>query len=249
MTIYLLNCYTCNMRPPGTLKTGMLVLLIEGQDGLILVDTGPGLGDHARQPWIMRLLGTVFSTPGDERETAIHQVRALGYNPEDVRDIVVTHLHFDHCGGMPDFPWARVHVNQREYAAFRGEIRNFRNLAYVPRHLAHAPEVLTYVEQGDHWFELEAMRLPFRAPEMWLVPLYGHTVGQSGVAIRTRDGWFLHAGDGAALENDKVPEWFIQWGLGPNHPRLRALMAAHPEVTIKSSHMWLDYFEGNKTLD
>ncbi len=47
MTIHLLNCFTDNARWPGKLKTGMVCLLIESDQGLILLDTGLGLDDYA----------------------------------------------------------------------------------------------------------------------------------------------------------------------------------------------------------
>jgi glyoxylase-like metal-dependent hydrolase (beta-lactamase superfamily II) len=38
----------------------------------------------------------------------------LGFSPRDVRHIVLTHLDFDHAGGLDDFPWAMVHLLRRE---------------------------------------------------------------------------------------------------------------------------------------
>ncbi|WP_223281445.1 MBL fold metallo-hydrolase [Streptomyces antnestii] len=40
----------------------------------------------------------------DTGETAVRQVAALGYDIEDVRHIVLTHLDLDHAGGLRDFP-------------------------------------------------------------------------------------------------------------------------------------------------
>ena len=45
--------------------------------------------------------------------------RAWCYSPEAVGHIVMTHLHFDHAGGLPDFPGAHVHVHRREVEAMR----------------------------------------------------------------------------------------------------------------------------------
>src|SRR3546814_18974113 len=68
--------------------------------------------------------------------TAVAQVRALGFDPRDVRHIIITHLDFDHAGGIEDFPAAAVHLTGREKVvadskeggAFVGRRR------YRPRH-------------------------------------------------------------------------------------------------------------------
>ncbi|MDO9300672.1 MAG: hypothetical protein Q7T89_04775, partial [Anaerolineales bacterium] len=55
MTIHLLNCFTCNARCPSKLKTGMACLLIETDQGLILMDTGLGLDDYTNPAWMTQL--------------------------------------------------------------------------------------------------------------------------------------------------------------------------------------------------
>jgi len=86
------------------------VLLIETNDGLILIDSGLGLEDFKQPSWVewlaMRLSG-VTATPD---ETPLRQLIRLGYEPQDVRHIVPTHQHFDHIGGALDFPKATVHA-------------------------------------------------------------------------------------------------------------------------------------------
>ena len=44
----------------------------------------------------------------------------LGVNPAEVEEVIVTHMHYDHAGSMPDFPNARFHI-QDEEMAFRSE--------------------------------------------------------------------------------------------------------------------------------
>jgi len=245
MAVRYLNCFTCNARVPARLRTGQLCLLVETEQGLVLVDTGPGQADYLRKPAIVRTFQVSTYVPLDPDEAAVRQVAALGCRPTDVRHIVLTHMHFDHCGGLPDFPWAQVHVHRRELEAFRGPPRRWLELAYVRRHIAHDPEFAVYQEQGERWFDFDAVRLPF-APEMWLVPLHGHTRGHCGVAIQRDDGWLFHMGDAAPLGlGYDVPEWLVRAVLGPHVPRLRAFRDAHPEVEITTGHMWLDFFETN----
>ncbi len=246
MTIHLFNGFTCNARIPRHWECGTLEILIETKDGLVLVDTGLGTDDYAHDSGILKLFKVLTRMPLDSNQAAIHQVTRLGYRPEDVRNIVLTHMHFDHCGGLPDFPKAKIHVYRREYEAFLDRPRQFADLAYVRRHIAHGPDWAFYEDIGEKWFDFDAIRLPFE-PEMWLVPLAGHTRGQCGVAIKTTGGWLFQASDAAALFNDEAPAWLIRLALGPHQPRIRQFAAAHPEVRVVTGHMWLDWFERNKT--
>jgi glyoxylase-like metal-dependent hydrolase (beta-lactamase superfamily II) len=118
MVIHFLNCFTCSARVPSHWHTGVLCLLIETSQGLVLVDTGLGQDDYVHRTGIMRVFQVVTIVPMNREEAAVRQIVRLGYKPEDVRHIVLTHMHFDHCGGLPDFPHARVHVHRREYEAF-----------------------------------------------------------------------------------------------------------------------------------
>lgn len=241
--IHFLNCFTCHARVPAHWRSGTLCLLVETGQGLVLVDTGLGLDDYVHRTAILRLFQLVTSVPLDPGEAAVRQVARLGYRPEDVRHIVLTHMHFDHCGGLPDFPEATVHVHRREYEAFPGRLRRWTDLAYVRRHVAHRPCLALYDDTGATWLGLPAIRLPFE-PEMWLVPLFGHTRGHCGVAVRANDGWLFHVGDAAPLGmDDYAPGWLVRLVLGPHTPRLRAFATAHPEVQMTTGHMWLDFFE------
>jgi len=243
MAIHLLNCFTCSLHVPAHWQTGMLGLLVDTDQGPVLVDTGPGQDDYVHKTGIIRTLQTIMIVPMNPEEAAVYQVAQLGYKPEDVRNIVLTHMHFDHCGGLPDFPQATMHVHRREHEAFMGRRRRWTDLAYVRRHTAHQPEFILYDDVGESWFDFAAMRLPFE-PEMWLVPLFGHSPGHCGVAIKTETSWMFHAGDAAPIGlGEYAPEWLVSFVLGPHSARLREFSAAHPEIRITTGHMWLDSFE------
>lgn len=243
MTFKFLNCFTCNARVPGSWRTGTLCIVAQTAQGLVLIDTGLGLDDYLCPPRILRVFQVITRVRMNADEAAIRQMARFGYNAEDVRHIVLTHMHFDHCGGLGDFPTATVHVHQREYEAFIGGPRRFTDLAYVRRHIAHRPHLALYGDRGESWHSLPAVRLPFQ-PEMWLVPLHGHTRGHCGVAIQTGAGWHFHVGDaGPVALEEYAPAWLVRLALGPHTNRLRAFAAAHGEITITTGHMWLDFFK------
>jgi glyoxylase-like metal-dependent hydrolase (beta-lactamase superfamily II) len=203
--IHHLNCGTMCPRGArmltgegGLLAPARLVchcLLIEGAEGLVLVDTGFGV-DDVRNP---RQLGLVFKSlvrpVASPAETAIHQIRELGFEPHDVLHIITTHLDLDHAGGLPDFPDAEVHVLGRELQAAMHPTRHDRP-RYIAAHWAHDPRWVEHAVGGDQWHGFDSVRvLPHSDEEILMIPLVGHSYGHSGVAIRQGDGWLLHCGD------------------------------------------------------
>ena len=182
----------------GWLSAGRLVchcLLVVTDDGLVLVDTGLGtedIEDPRRLPRTFRFL----SRPAyDRAETAVERVRALGYDPKDVRHIVITHLDLDHAGGIGDFPWATIHVHHAERNAALSRATIPEKDRYIPAQWDHHDAWQTYSEAGESWFGLRAVRPIGGSGDIALIPLFGHSRGHSGVAVNTGNGWLLHAGD------------------------------------------------------
>jgi glyoxylase-like metal-dependent hydrolase (beta-lactamase superfamily II) len=173
-------------------------LLLETDGGLVLVDTGFGLQD-VREPgrrlsaFFLALLSPDFR----EDMTALRQVEALGFKAQDVRHIVLTHLDFDHAGGISDFPDATVHLmrGEHDYAKLQKtwlDRQRFRLQQWgAHRHWQ------TYSTAGESWFGFDCVRrLERLPPEILLVPLPGHTFGHAGVAVCQDDGqWLMLAGD------------------------------------------------------
>lgn len=242
MAIHYLNCFTCNARIPRHWQSGALCLLVESRDGLVLVDTGLGSQDYLTAPGILRIFKLITSVPLNPEEAAVRQVIRLGYKPEDIRHIVLTHMHFDHAGGLPDFPWAKVHVHCREYEAIKsGKFRRWMDGGYNRRILDCQPDFILYDGTGDKWYDFDAIRLPFE-PEMWLIPLFGHTSGHCGVSIKDGEGWLFHIADAASFAED-APDWMVNYFLGPHQPRLRAFDKSHPEVRMTTGHIELGFFK------
>ena len=122
-------------------------LLVETGNRLILVDTGIGSKQDLK-------FFSHYFLHGDF--SLDESLKSIGYHPEDITDVFLTHLHFDHCGGailrsgerlLPAFPKARywsnewhwdwaTHPNDREKASFLKEniqpIRDSGSLEMVP---------------------------------------------------------------------------------------------------------------------
>ena len=117
---------------------------------------------------------------------------------------------------------------------------------------AHHPRWQTYSTQGQAWLGFEAVReLHGLPPQIFFVPLPGHTLGHCGVALDTDQGWLLNAGD-AYFDPREVhqPRRQCATGVGVfqtivttdrklrfhNQDRLRQLVADHPEVHVFAAH-------------
>jgi len=169
-------------------------LVIEGKDGLILVDTGLGTAD-VNDP--NGRLGRVFVKVTRPlllaEQTALAQIERLGFRRADVRDIVPTHLDLDHVGGLSDFPAARVHVFEPELRAAMQRRTAGERGRYRVAQLSHGPQWMPHTLEGDRWLGFDRVRVI--GEDVALVPVVGHTRGHCAVAVKDDHGWLLHAGD------------------------------------------------------
>lgn len=173
-------------------------LLVETDShGLVLVDTGFGTRDVAAPGQRLSLFFRLFNNIRlEQRHTALEQVRRLGFAARDVRHILLTHLDFDHAGGLEDFPEAQVHLLQREMDAARARRSVLARNRYRPQQWDGVRNWQFHEPGGEPWFGFQSVReLAGLPPEILFIPLAGHTPGHAGVAIRTAGGWLLHAGD------------------------------------------------------
>ena len=240
MTIHILNSLT--IRPYLTpIHGGVTILLVETDQGPILVDAGLGLSDHLRPTRMMRIYRWAYRASSGLGGTAFQLVQAFGYRPEQVGHILLTHLHLDHAGGLADFPQAKVHIFMTELAY----IQSHPNWKYIPSHWAHRPDWVVHTPSGEKWLGLDAIRLDGLGLEMWMVPLPGHTPGHVGIALPDGDGWILYGGDALPYNArvDLVPAWLARHVIYHHAPRLRRFALAHPEVRLVAGHMSRGFYQ------
>jgi glyoxylase-like metal-dependent hydrolase (beta-lactamase superfamily II) len=119
----------------------------------------------------------------------------LGVNPRKVKDVIITHLHYDHVGSFELFPAATFHLQDDEmaYATGRHMADRFFSQAY------EVDEVVGMVR------EVYKGRVRFHdgdeelAPGLSLHRIGGHTRGLQAVRVHTRVGWIVLASDAAHL--------------------------------------------------
>lgn len=230
-------------------------VLIETASCLVLVDTGFGLNDIAaprtRIGWFFRLL---LKPEFREEMTAIRQIERLGYDPRDVRHIVLSHLDFDHAGGLDDFPHAVVHLMRDERDHALAQKTWLDRQRFRPQQWQHQNKWRVYDQgAGENWYGFETVReLDGLPPEILFVPLRGHTFGHTGIAIQSDSKWLLNAADAYFYHDEIHPlkpcctpglrfyqtllEKDRRARLGNQH-RLRQLRASHSqEIDIFCSH-------------
>jgi glyoxylase-like metal-dependent hydrolase (beta-lactamase superfamily II) len=154
------------------------VWVVAGPERTWVVDTGFGPEDAAlRNRRLLRSTTAALATVGVDAAT--------------VTDVILTHLHYDHAGGVGELPAARFHVQDRE-------------LAYVTgRHMAHP--ALNHAFTVDHIGALVRLvhegRVVFHDGDAELAPglsvhlVGGHTDGLQVVRVWTESGWLVLASD------------------------------------------------------
>lgn len=250
MRVHHLNCGSMSS-PPG-LSLVCHVLLVETDNGLVLVDTGFGLQDCADPAGRIGPSRHVIRPALRPGETAARQIETLGFRTDDVRHIVVTHFDMDHIGGIADFPQAQIHVTADEaYGAMHHPSLTER-IRYRRVQWSHGPRIVEHAPAGEPWRGFAAAQsLDQIDPGIVLIPMTGHSRGHAGVAVDAGHRWVLHAGDafyhrGVVDGRSSVP-WalrlqdrlnvFDRQQLLDNHNRLAELHARdEPDLLIVCAH-------------
>jgi glyoxylase-like metal-dependent hydrolase (beta-lactamase superfamily II) len=154
--------------------------LVNTGSRLVLFDTGAG-----------HLLGK------DLGELAA-RIRACGYQPEQVDDIYITHMHPDHIGGLSEqgrrvFPNAVVHANRHDADFWLSEAQRDKAPAAQKEFFDDAMAALKpYIQAGRFKTFSDDAQL---APGIRAVPLAGHTPGHTAYLVESKGRKMLVWGD------------------------------------------------------
>jgi glyoxylase-like metal-dependent hydrolase (beta-lactamase superfamily II) len=152
-------------------------------DGAItLVDTGFNAEVAAKR-------GITFE------RTALEAVRDFGLEPADVSGIVLSHLHFDHAGGLGAFPAAKVFLQQSDLEFYTGEFMRF--------------PLCSSAAEKDDIAEVQRLRAEGRldllagdaeiANGIWVHHIGGHTPGMQAIEVQGAAATVVLASDAAHL--------------------------------------------------
>jgi N-acyl homoserine lactone hydrolase len=151
--------------------------VIEHPKGLVLFDTGvnPQTAENPDQYWgrAAKFLNVRFS----RNLTVDNQLREHGYNPADVKCVVVSHLHLDHAGGLALFPDAKFFI-------VKGELAH----AYWPEPRLRPAFILGDIlpTRGFDWQEVTEDTDLFGDGSLQMLRTAGHTPGECSLFVRLK---------------------------------------------------------------
>ena len=152
-----------NIRYRGSLQN----YLIDMGNEVILVDTGLPAGTPEEVPDENTLVYT-----GKDICSYMEAFAALGYKPEQVTKILLTHKHADHSGELKSFPNAKIYVGAEETSAM--ELQGLNNIVPVK------------FTDGAYYNFPESQKI---ANGVYFIKAKGHTSGNSLVVVE-KDGLF-----------------------------------------------------------
>jgi glyoxylase-like metal-dependent hydrolase (beta-lactamase superfamily II) len=151
--------------------------LVRHPKGNVLVDTGlhPELrGDPAKR---LGETAETFYAIIDETDDAVSKLAQVGLKPDDIDHVVMTHLHFDHAGGLEFFRHATVYVQSAELP-----------FAYWPAVYQRGLYVRADFDSVNHWKEVTGDFDLFGDGRIVMFPTPGHTPGHQSVLVRLDGG-------------------------------------------------------------
>ena len=198
-----------NVRYRGSLQN----YLIDTGDEVILVDTGLPAGTPEEVPD-----ENSFVFTGKDICSYMEAFAALGYKPEQVTKILLTHRHSDHSGELKSFPNAKIYVNAEETSAT--ELQGLANIVPV-----------TFTDGAYYNFPESQIIIP----GVRLIKAKGHTNGNSIIIVENDGLFYMIHGDityvDEALYADKLSVVFDDLATArETQDRIREFIRNHPTV-------------------
>jgi glyoxylase-like metal-dependent hydrolase (beta-lactamase superfamily II) len=181
-------------------------LLVETGDRRILVDTG--IGDR----WDEKKAG-VFAMERRPNQL-VAELAEAGLTRDSITDVVLTHLHFDHCGGVlrevdgslePTFPSARHWVQQKHWEWAQRPSERDR--------ASFRPDDFALLEEKGQLQLIDGAR-EFM-PGVRALPVNGHTPGQQMIEFNTGEGTVVYCGDLLPFLSQIHVPWIMGFDLNP----------------------------------
>ena len=221
--------FDINIRYRGSLQN----YLIDTGDEVILVDTGLPAGTPEEKPDEKSFLYT-----GKDICSYMEAFAALGYQPEQVTRILLTHKHSDHSGELKSFPNAKIYVNADEIGA--DELKGIENIVPV------------YFTDGAYYNFPNSQRI---ADGITFIRAKGHTNGNSLVIVEKDGLFYMIHGDvtyvDEALYANKLSLVFEDIAAARvTLDRVREFVRNHPTVYM-GTHTPQGYesLEANRVMD
>ncbi len=229
-------------------KLPLSYFLIDHRDGQVLFDTGldPAIATDPNyiSQWIGRfLLRRIFRLHISDDDRLDSKLERLGVDPKDIRTAVISHLHFDHIGGLAHIPQAKLLVSEREWAQLSGP---HPEREWILREHIDIPgaqwQPFPYQPTDDPLLEeFEGFHDVAGDGSMLLLPTPGHTPGSLSMLIR-QHGWkpILLAGDvtyeARLLDQGTLPGIGDAKTLKETYAKIRRLREHLPGLVVVPSH-------------
>ncbi len=180
--------------------------VIEHPEGLIVVDTGETarVAEPGYFPWWHPYYRYGLQEWVQPEEEIGPQMRAMGFDPDDVRWVLLTHFHTDHAGGLAHFPKAEHLVSRREYmnatgagGLVRGYLSNRWPSWFSPTLVDMQSEPIGPFPNN---YQVTS------AGDVRFVPTPGHTAGHLSVLVTTPEVTYFLAGDASYTQELMMQE-------------------------------------------
>jgi glyoxylase-like metal-dependent hydrolase (beta-lactamase superfamily II) len=193
----------------GPMPLDYYIWVVRNAEKLYLIDTG------FAEDMAVKRHRQLLRTPMDA-------LRLLGIAPEDIREIVITHLHNDHVGTFDAYPNARFHLQDAEMAFATGRHMcgsTLHSKAYEPDHVTGMIRLVYGNRVVFHDGDADI------GPGISVHRIGGHTDGMQAVRVHTARGWVVLASDASHFY-----EHFQNWRCFPLVFHLGAVMQGYARL-------------------